>query len=165
MMPPQPPVPPSLPLVAAPPPPPSLRHLRVFLAAIETGRVTAAAEACRISQPAASQALAGLEARAGTALLHSGRDGLSATEVGAAYAARVRLALARLDAALNAAAPRLVLTATRGQLVALIAVRDAESFTLAARKLGLTQPSVHRAIAQIEAEVGKPLFARLGHWL
>jgi len=147
------------------PPPPSLRHLRVFLAALDTGRVTAAAEACRISQPAASQALAGLEARAGTTLLRPGRDGLSATEVGAAYAARVRLALGRLDAALAAAAPRLVLTATRGQLVALIAVRDAESFTLAARKLGLTQPSVHRAIAQIEAEVGKPLFARLGHRL
>jgi LysR family transcriptional regulator, regulator for genes of the gallate degradation pathway len=155
----------TLPRGPEPAAPPSLRHLRVLLAALDTGRVTAAADACRISQPAASQALAGLEARAGAPLLHAGRDGLTATALGAAYAARVRLALTRLDAALGAAAPRLVLTVTRGQLVALIAVRDAESFTLAARKLGLTQPSVHRAIAQIEAELGKPLFARLGHRL
>lgn len=148
-----------------PPAPPSLRHLRVFLAAVRTGRVTLAAEACRISQPAASQALAGLEARAGITLLRPGRQGLTPTEAGAAYATRVGQALARLDAALAAAAPRLVLIARRGQLAALIAVRDAESFTLAAKRLGLTQPSVHRAVAQIEAEVGKPLFLRLGHRL
>lgn len=142
--------------------PPSLRHLRVFLATLETGRVTAAARACHVSQPAASQALAGLEARAGAPLVSHGRDALAPTALGAAYAARVGRALARLDAALAAVAPRLVLTATRAQLQALIAVRDAESYTLAARRLGLTQPSVHRAVAQIEAEVGKPLFERRG---
>lgn len=142
--------------------PPSLRHLRVFLAALDTGRVTAAARACHVSQPAASQALAGLEARAGAALIQHGRDALAPTELGAAYAARVRRALSRLDAALGAVAPRLVLTATRAQLLALIAVRDAESYTLAARRLGLTQPSVHRAVSQIEAEVGRPLFERRG---
>lgn len=153
------------PVKPQPAPPPSLRHLRVLLAALDTGRVTAAAEACRLSQPAVSQALARLEARSGAPLLRSDRNGLSATEIGAAYAARVRKALGRLDAVLAAAAPRLVLTVTRGQLVALIAVRDTESFTLAARRLGLTQPSVHRAVTQIEAELGKPLFARLGHRL
>lgn len=146
----------------APSPAPSLRHLRVFLAALDTGRVTGAARACHISQPAASQALAGLEARAGVALLQPGREALAPTEAGAAYAARVRRALGRLDGALAAVAPRLVLTATRAQLLALIAVRDTESFTLAARRLGLAQPSVHRAVAQIEAEVGKPLFQRAG---
>jgi DNA-binding transcriptional LysR family regulator len=141
---------------------PSLRHLRVLLAAIDTGRVTGAARACHISQPAASQALAGLEARAGVRLVEPGAEGLVPTLAGAAYAERVRAALARLDAALAAVAPRLVLTATRAQLLALIAVRDAESYTLAARRLGLMQPSVHRAVAQIEAEAGRPLFRRTG---
>ena len=141
---------------------PSLRHLRVLLAAVDSGQVTAAARACHVSQPAASQALAGLAARAGVALLTPGPDGLVTTAAGAAYVERVRRALARLDTALGAVAPRLVLTATRAQLAALIAVRDAESFTLAARALGLAQPSVHRAVAQVEAEAGRPLFDRLG---
>lgn len=141
---------------------PSLRHLRVFLAVLETGRVTEAARACHISQPAASQALAGLEARAGVALVEPGPAGLAPTPAGAAYGERVRRALARLDGALAAVAPRLVLTATRSQLQALIAVCDAESFTLAARRLGLAQPSVHRAVAQVQAEAGRPLFQRSG---
>lgn len=141
---------------------PSLRHLRVLLAALDTGRVTGAARACHISQPAASQALAGLEARAGVRLIEPGAEALVPTAAGAAYAERVRRALVRLDAALAAVAPRLVLTATRAQLLALIAVRDAESYTLAARRLGLAQPSVHRAVAQIEAEAGRPLFQRAG---
>ena len=34
---------------------PSLRHLRVFLAVLDQGTITAAARLCNISQPAASQ--------------------------------------------------------------------------------------------------------------
>lgn len=141
---------------------PSLRHLRVFLAVLDTGRVTAAARACHISQPAASQAISRLEAEAGMALIHHGRDAAGPTEAGAAFGRRARRALARLDAALGAVAPRLVLTATRAQLTALIAVRDAENFTLAAQRLGLAQPSVHRAVTQLESEAGRPLFQRAG---
>lgn len=141
---------------------PSLRHLRVFLAVLDEGSVTAAARVCHVSQPAASQAMARLEAEAGMALIHHGREGSGATEAGEAYGHRVRRALARLDAALAALAPRLVLTATRAQLMALIAVRDAENFTLAARRLGLSQPSVHRAVTQLESEAGRPLFKRMG---
>lgn len=141
---------------------PRLRHLRVFLALLETGTVTGAARACNVSQPAASQALARLEAEAGVALVLHGREGSGPTEAGAAYGRRVARALARLDAALAALAPRLVLTATRAQLSALIAVRDAENFTLAAARLGLAQPTVHRAVTQLESEAGRPLFQRSG---
>ncbi len=139
---------------------PSLRHLRVFLALLDTGTVTGAARACHVSQPAASQALARLDAEAGLPLVHHGRDAQGPTEAGLAYGARVRRALARLDAALSAVAPRLVLTATRAQLSALIAVRDVENFTLAAQHLGLSQPTVHRAVTQLESEAGRPLFQR-----
>lgn len=141
---------------------PSLRHLRVFLAVLDTGRITSAAHACHISQPAASQAIARLEAEAGMALVHHGRSAAGATEAGAIFGRRVRRALGRLDAALAAVAPRLVLTATRAQLSALIAVRDAENFTLAAQRLGLSQPSVHRAVTHLESEAGRPLFQRAG---
>ncbi|HPD91237.1 MAG: LysR family transcriptional regulator [Rhodobacter sp.] len=141
---------------------PSLRHLRVFLAVLDQGTITAAARACNISQPAASQALARLESEAGVALIHHGREAAGPTEAGRAYGLRVRRALGRLDAALTTLAPRLVLTATRAQLTALIAVRDAENFTLAAQRLGLSQPTVHRAVTQLESEAGRPLFHRAG---
>lgn len=141
---------------------PGLRHLRVFLALLERGSVTAAAEACHVSQPAASQAIARLEGEAGVALVHHGREGFGPTEAGRAFGMRVRRALGRLDAALAQVAPRLVLTATRAQLTALIAVRDAENYTLAARRLGLAQPTVHRAVSHLESEAGRPLFERSG---
>jgi len=141
---------------------PSLRQLRVFLAVLDEGTVTAAARRCNISQPAASQTLARLAADAGVALLQASRDGQGPTEAGTIYGARVRRALRRLDAALAAVAPRLVLTATRAQLQALVAVRDAESFTLAAQRLELAQPTVHRAVSLLESEAGRPLFRRIG---
>jgi DNA-binding transcriptional LysR family regulator len=56
-----------------------------------------------------------------------------------------------------------VLTATAAQLQALIATREAESFTLAARRMGLAQPTVHRAVSQLEQEAGRPLFERMAH--
>ena len=141
---------------------PSLRHLRVFLAVLDCGTVTGAARACNISQPAASQAIARLEREAGVALIHHARDASGPTDAGQSFGRRVRRALARLDASLSAVAPRLVLTATRAQLNALISVRDVENFTFAAQRLGLSQPSVHRAVTQLEAEAGRPLFQRTG---
>ncbi|MCW1932837.1 LysR family transcriptional regulator [Pararhodobacter zhoushanensis] len=141
---------------------PSLRHLRVFLAVLDCGTITGAARACNISQPAASQAIARLERDAGMALIHHARDASGPTDAGRAFGLRVRRALARLDASLAVVAPRLVLTATRSQLGALIAVRDAENFTFAAQRLGLSQPSVHRAVTQLESEAGRPLFQRTG---
>ncbi len=141
---------------------PGLRHLRVFLALIDGGSVTAAARACHVTQPAASQALARLQAEAGVALVRASPEGAQPTAAGVAYGLRVRRALARLDTALAALAPRLILTATRAQLVALIALCDAENFSLAAVRLGLAQPSVHRAVRQLETEAGRPLFQRAG---
>jgi LysR family transcriptional regulator of gallate degradation len=144
---------------------PGLRHLRVFLALLDCGTVTEAARQCNVSQPAASQAIGRLEAEAGVMLIHHGRDAKGPTEAGELYGDRVRRALARLDAALVAVAPRLVLTATRAQLTALIGVRDAANFTLAAKRLGLAQPTVHRAVTQLESEAGRPLFQRNGRWV
>ena len=60
-------------------------------------------------------------------------------------------------------APRLRLTATAAQLHALVAMREAENFTLAARRLGIAQPTVHRAIGQLEQEAGRALFERTSH--
>jgi DNA-binding transcriptional LysR family regulator len=91
------------------------------------------------------------------------RGALFADETGQLFAARVRRAFSCLDPALSELAPRLVLTATAAQLEALVAVCEAENFTLAAQRLGVAQPTVHRAVAQLEKEVGRSLFARTAY--
>ena len=138
----------------------SLRHLRVLLAVAEHSSVTRAAEIGLVSQPAVTQAVAKLERDAGTLLFRRTPRGLFPTAAGDALVARVRRALGLLDAGLDAMAPRLRLTATVAQLEALIAMRETENFTLAARRLGIAQPTVHRAITQIEQEAGRTLFER-----
>ncbi len=139
----------------------SLRHLRVLLAVADTGSVTQAAQICAVSQPAVTQALHKLEAAAGGALFDRTRRGVHATPRGQVLIRRVRRALGRIDPALADAAPRLVRTATTAQLHALSAVAETGNFTLAARRLGLAQPTVHRAVAVLESDAGRRLFDRL----
>lgn len=143
--------------------PRNLRHLRVFLAVVDSGSVTAAAEACHVSQPAVTQALHKLETATGLSLFRRSPHGLFVSEAGALLATRVRRAFAYLDPALSELAPRLRVTATAAQLQALIAVREAENFTLAARRLGIAQPTVHRAVIQLEREASRPLFERTSY--
>ncbi len=138
----------------------NLRHLRLFLAVAELGSPTLAASRYNLSQPAVTQAIGKLERQAGGALFDRARNGFRFTERGALLVTRVQRAFARLDPALAEISPRLVLTATSAQLEALIATREAENFTLAARRLGVAQPTVHRAVAQLEQEAGRPLFQR-----
>lgn len=141
----------------------NLRHLRVFLAIAESHSVTRAAEVSRVTQPAATQAVAKLERIAGVPLFRRTPQGVFPTAPGEALASRIRRAFALLDPALCDLAPRLVLTATTTQLQALIAMREAENFTLAARRLGLAQPTVHRAITRLEQEAARPFFERTSY--
>ncbi|MCA0996957.1 LysR family transcriptional regulator [Alloyangia pacifica] len=138
----------------------NLRHLRVFLAVLELRSLTQASARTHVSQPAVTQALGKLETQAGGALFERSRQGVFATERGALLGTRVTRAFARLDPVLEALSPRLCLTASSSQLTALIAVVDTENFTLAARQLGHAQPTVHRAITQLEGEAGQQLFER-----
>jgi DNA-binding transcriptional LysR family regulator len=43
-----------------------------------------------------------------------------------------------------------------------LAVLDAGSVTAAAKQLGATQPTLSRHVAELEAELGAPLFERTG---
>ena len=140
---------------------PNLRHLRVFLAAYDGGSITQAAASCLVSQPAVTQSIQKLEEKLGNRLFERSPQGLFATEAGEILADRVRRALRLLDAALGDLSPRLKLTATTSQLTALVAAVETENFTLAARRLELAQPSVHRAISDLEKEAGKALFERI----
>ena len=49
---------------------PNIRHMRVFVAAADTDSVSAAADRCHLSQPAATQAITQLEKRSWCNLNH-----------------------------------------------------------------------------------------------
>jgi DNA-binding transcriptional LysR family regulator len=138
----------------------NLRHFRIFLAVADLGTPTRAAERCNLSQPAVTQALRRMEVQAGGALFTRGRGGFFLTERGAVFAVRVRRAMTRLDAALAEVSGDLVTSASRAQLQAVLALCEAQNFTLAARSLGLAQPTVHRAVGQFEKQAGRQLFER-----
>lgn len=143
----------------------NLRHLRVFLGVARTGSVSRAAEGALVSQPAVTQALSKLERLAGQPLFLRRPQGLFLTRAGELLEARMSRAFALLDPVLGDLAPRLILTATAAQLQALIATREAENFTLAAHRMGLAQPTVHRAVSQLEQEARRALFERTVHGL
>lgn len=141
----------------------SLRHLRILLAVDETRSVTKAAERCHVSQPAVTLALGKMERVVGVPLFDRTPQGLFATREGKVLCQRIARAFSVLDPALVELAPRLKVTVTAAQLQSLIAVAEAESFSEAARRLGLAQPTVHRAVSQVEREVGQPLFERTAY--
>jgi DNA-binding transcriptional LysR family regulator len=141
----------------------SLRHLRAFLAVVDTGSVTRAAELCFVSQPAVTQALSKIEKTAGLPLFSRTPQRIFANGAGEILALRIKRAFGYLDPALSELSPRLRVTATTAQLKSLIAVRETENFTLAASRLGLSQPAVYRAVSQLEEEAARPLFERTSY--
>jgi DNA-binding transcriptional LysR family regulator len=141
----------------------SLRHLRAFLAVVDTGSVTKAAELCFVSQPAVTQALSKIEKTAGLPLFSRTPQRIFANGAGEILALRIKRAFGYLDPALSELSPRLRVTATTAQLKSLIAVRETENFTLAAARLGLSQPAVYRAVGQLEEEAARPLFERTSY--
>ncbi|WMT91296.1 LysR family transcriptional regulator [Pelagibacterium sp. H642] len=138
----------------------NLRHLRLMLTVAQTGSITTAASRCNISQPAATHALKKLEAGFGQPLFDRTTKGIFPTPSGAILTARIERALGLLDAAAIPLGARLHLTASTARLKALIELTHSQNFSLAARNLGITQPTVHRAITQFEQELGRPLFRR-----
>ena len=138
----------------------NLRHLRLFLAVVRTGSITRAADECSLSQPAATQAIGKLERDMGSVLFERSSQGVFASQTGKLLARRVERAIAIFEDGCSIVAPRLRLTATSSQLRAFVAVAENGNFTLAARRLGIAQPTVHRAVTQVEAEATRPLLER-----
>jgi DNA-binding transcriptional LysR family regulator len=147
---------------------PNLRHLRAFSLAVGARSISRAAEAAHITQSAVSQAVAKLEAHYGCRLLERSAAGVWPTALGSVAAERIGRALARLTAAClrvtqvhgarqpgmvaGAAAPERMLTLS--QLAAFLATSQAGGFKAGARQLGLSQPSVHRAVRQLQDVLG-----------
>lgn len=145
--------------------PASIRHLRMFLSLGRSNSVTQAAEANHVSQPAVTQAMAKLTQEAGQPLFLRRPQGLYLTEAGELLYHRAEQALKRLDAAMADMDRAIRIQATWPQLVALIAVTETENFTMAAHRLGLAQPTVHRSTTMLEKAAGTTFFQRTAHGL
>jgi DNA-binding transcriptional LysR family regulator len=142
----------------------NLRHLYAVAEIARQGSVRRAAGIVHLSQPALTQALAQVEDALGQRLFERAASGMVPTPAASALAERIDRAFAWLTAAekLFGGAPlhRLV---TRVQLQALIAAVDSGSISLAARRLGVHQPSVTRAVRDLETLCGRTLFDRSHH--
>jgi len=81
-----------------------LRHLRYFVAVVEEGSLTTAAEKrLHTSQPSLSRQMRDLEDEVGADLLSRSVHGVELTAAGKAFLEHARLALAQVDAAVEAA--------------------------------------------------------------
>jgi LysR family transcriptional regulator of gallate degradation len=152
-------------------PMPNLRHLSVFAAVAKLGSVSAAARAAHLTQPAVTQAIASLERDFGTALFARTAQGMEPTGAGRHCAERVARVLQRIGDALAAARPQAYGAAsplhgiTSRQLQALVAVVESGGFGAAARALGMTRATLHRAARELERRIGVPLFETTSHGL
>ncbi len=152
---------------------PNLRHLRAFCEVARHRSISQAAEQIHLSQPAITQAIAKLEQQFETTLFDRRSDGMYPTEGGQILHDRVLRAVEQVRhgareatrlggerTARRAGNPELKLTTT--QLRALTAVADARNFSLAARQLGTSQPSLHRAARDLERALEVTLFEKTG---
>src|ERR1700729_2804199 len=81
-----------------------LRHLRYFVAVVEAGSLTEAAEKKNHTpQPSLSRQIRDLEYQVGAELLTRTASGVAPTAAGRAFLDHARLALAQVDAAVEAA--------------------------------------------------------------
>jgi LysR family transcriptional regulator of gallate degradation len=145
----------------------NLRHLHTFREVARLGSVSAAARSVHISQPAVTQAIAGLERFFGSPLLLRRSTGVSLTSAGEICLARIDRSMSQLREAVSA------ITRNAGieradverfvrsrQLDALGAVVEHGNFSTAARARQRSQPGIHRSARELERLLGVPLFEK-----
>ncbi len=149
---------------------PNIRHLRAFSLTVRHNNVSRAAQLAHLSQSAVSQAIARLEDHYGCSLLERRNVGVFPTTYGSIAARRIDRATDRLGRAVERllvnrrSTSRLPVEVDRmisvSQLSALCAVAATGGFKSGADQLGLAQPSVHRAVRDLESLLGVSLFER-----
>ena len=150
---------------------PNLRHLRAFWQVAENKGVSAAAGHVHMSQPAITQAIAKLEASLEARLFDRRPDGMFVTEVGDMFRRRVTRMFEHLEAGAREVSRAGARKSARGfghfdqlltavQLRALVAVSHFGNFSLAARNVGISQPSLFRAARDVERLAGTTLFEK-----
>ena len=155
---------------------PSLRLLQIFQAAADQNSFGDASRHVSVSQPAVSQSIKRLEALLGVTLFDRGRTGYSLSECGAILHLRSDRLFNQIELALSAALATpanksnrnlrmLTHRVTEGHIRALAAIDETGSIAHAARKLGMSQPSVQRAARDLEHIINRPLYSRTARGL
>jgi len=152
---------------------PNVRHLRAFREVARQRSISEAAAGVHLSQPAITQAIAKLEDQLGARLFERRSDGMVPTDLGEMFLNRVDRALTLIRDGAREAVRQNSRKGGRGfahfdqllttaQLRALIAVSKAENFSLAARTVGISQPTLHRSARDLERLSGLSLFKKSG---
>jgi DNA-binding transcriptional LysR family regulator len=144
------------------------RHLLCALKIKKFGTVSEAAKQMYLTQSALTQGINKLEMSLGHTLFIRSPSGMTTTELGELFLTRVSRAFEQLHefaASLLAndkvKQQNLIRSITSRQLSALIHIVELESYTAAALRLGLSQPSLHRSIKDLEQYCEQALFQRL----
>ncbi len=151
----------------------NLRHLRAFREVARHKSISVAATKVHLSQPAITQAIANLESRLGVRVFYRRGNGMFLTEPGELFLNRVTRALVTIrDGARLATKTRVPRSAkgfaefdqlvTFAQLRSLLAVAEAGNFSLAARLIDISQPSLHRTARDLERLSGLAMFNKTG---
>lgn len=144
----------------------NFQHLYALLEISRTGSISQAANRVHRSQSALTMAVRRLEAELDSKLFERRATGMFPTDAGRLFINRIERAFAALRPALQTmpgrggarCAEALYRAVTSTQLRAMVEVVQQGGFSLAARVLGLSQPSVHRAARDLETVLGRPLF-------
>jgi LysR family transcriptional regulator, regulator for genes of the gallate degradation pathway len=155
---------------------PNLRQLLMFDSVARSENVSRAAVAIHVSQPAVTQAIARLEHEMGAPLFRRRNTGCYVTEAGEILQRRTARLFDQLDEALAALGVGSARAGTselrsierklsRPQMRAFLAIAENGSFAAAARALGMSEPSIHRAARELERILRRPLFQRTAHGL
>jgi DNA-binding transcriptional LysR family regulator len=143
------------------------RHLLCALKIKEFGTLTKAAEEVHLTQSALTQGINKLESGLGFKLFERSYSGMKLTEVGELFFARVKRAFEYLEefsvtAFLNDKTKKqtFIRTVTSRQINALNYIVELGSYSAAAKSLGLSQPTLHRSIKDLEYICDQILFKR-----
>lgn len=150
-----------------------LRRLLLFDAVCREGGISQAAAAVGLTQPAVSLAIKKLEETFGAVLFERGFGGSDLTREGQLLHRRVRRMLEQIEAALSQVlagarsrttdAATVCRHLTDAQVRCHIAIAELGSAAEAARRLGISQPAVHRAARSLEDNIGVTLYRRRVH--
>ncbi|MDB5774232.1 MAG: LysR family transcriptional regulator [Herbaspirillum sp.] len=152
----------------------NLRHLRVFIAVAELGSVSKAAESLYRAQSAVSRSIQELETMLGVDLFERKASGMLPTGFGHTLLYRARRAaqefkqardemasrIRKASGSLNA--PVFDMLFNKDRLLIFVTLAEAHHMPTVAAQLGVTQPAVSAAIAELESSLGITLFIRTG---
>jgi len=145
----------------------NIRHLFCALEIRKHANLSEAARHVHLTQSALTQSIRKLEKSIGVPLFKRATTGMFVTPEGEVFLRRFERGFAYIEHFANTLfnadrTARLIFLRGIGarQLAALIQVVEHQSYTAASRVMGLTQPTLHRTIKELETLCGQSLFTR-----